>query len=113
MQLNEQEKDQLHILIVTFIGDDASISASKIGFNEQTVLIVEKMIAANIKCNEDLRQLVSDLLSGGRVLATGWLRRSLGAASRAVKQSSLKGRGCQATSKWLWKTQILASTVSY
>lgn len=109
MQLNEQEKEKLHSLITAFIGEDAAISAAKSGFTEETVSVVEQLITANLNCNDAMQSLVSDILSGGRVLATGWLRRSLGVASKAVKQSSFNGYGCRVTSKSRWKTDILVS----
>lgn len=36
MRLSEQEQDQLHLLIVAFIGEDAAISQARPRFTEQT-----------------------------------------------------------------------------
>lgn len=111
MRLSEQEQEQLHLLIVAFIGEDAAISQARPRFTEQTVAVVEDMIASNLTCNEAMESLGADLVSGGRVLATGWLRRSLGQAARAIKKSTLKGYGCLVTTKARWKTDILVSAM--
>ena len=111
MQLNEQEKDQLLSIINTLIGEDTAITNARARFNESTVALVEDMIGTNLTCNESIKSLVSDLLSGGKVLATGWLRRSLGRASKAVRNSTLKGYGCLVATKSRWKTSILLSAI--
>lgn len=109
MQLTEQEK--LYSIIAAFIGEDSAILAARPRFTEQTVSVVEEMLATNINCNESMKLLVSEMLSGGRVLATGWLKRALGAASKAVKNSTLSGYGCMVTTKSRWKTDILISAM--
>lgn len=111
MQLTEQEKDQLYSIISAFIGEDIAILAARSRFTEQTVAVVEDMVTTNMNCNESMKSLVSEILSGGRVLATGWLKRALGAASKAVKNSTLNGYGCLVTTKSRWKTEILVSAM--
>ena len=69
------------------------------------------MISSNLNCNEAMKSLAADLVSGGRVLATGWLRRSLGHAAKAIRKSVLKGYGCLVTTKSRWKTDILVSAM--
>lgn len=107
MQLSNEEKDHLHTLIVAFVGDDPSLHAVKPAFNENTVTAVEEMISQNLKCNESMKLLVAEMLSGGRVMASGWLRRSLGAASKAVKASVFNGAGCRSATRAKWMTYIL------
>lgn len=111
MQLTEQEKDQLYSIISAFIGGDSAILAARSRFTEQTVAAVEDMVTTNMNCNESMKSLVSEILSGGRVLATEWLKRALGAASKAVKNSTLRGYGCLVTTKARWKTEILISVM--
>lgn len=111
MQLTEQEKDQLYSIIAAFIGEGSAILAARPRFTEQTVSVVEEMLATNMNCNASMKSLVSEMLSGGRVLATGWLKRVLGAASKAVKNSTLSGYGCLVTTKSRWKTEILVSAM--
>ena len=111
MQLSEQEKDQLYDVIVNFMGESEVIATAKPRFNEKTVAVVEDMITQNIKCNDSIKQLVGDMLSGGRVLATGWLRRSLGAASKAAKKSSFNGLACRVTTKANWQSAIMISAL--
>ena len=111
MQLNEQEKDQLLSIINALIGEDLAITNARVRFNESSAVVVEEMIEINLTCNESIKSLVDDLLSGGRALATGWLRRSLGRASRAVRNSKLKGYGCLVSTKSRWKTAILLSAI--
>lgn len=107
MELSNEEKDQLHTVIVGFIGDDSRLHAVKPGFNENTVTAVEEMIGQSLNCNEAMKMLVAEMLSGGRVLATGWLRRSLGAASKAVKSSTLNGAGCRGSTRAKWMSYIV------
>lgn len=111
MQLSEQEKDQLYSIISAIIGEDAAIHAARSRFTDDTVSVVEDMLATNMNCNESMKLLVGEMLSGGRVLANGWLRRALGTASKAVKNGVLKGYGCLVTTKSRWKTEILVSAV--
>lgn len=111
MQLSEQEKEQLYSLILAFIGEDAAISQAKLRFTEHTVEVVEEMISSNLNCNDAMKSLAGNLISGGRVMATGWLRRSLGHASKSVKSSTLRGYGCLVTTKSRWKTDILLSAL--
>lgn len=108
--LSEQQKNELYRLIVVFIGDDPSISGSKLGFNGATVDVVERMIAANIECNQSVKELVSDLVSGGRTLSRGWLKQVLGGAQVVIDSAELRGYGCRVFSKARWKTEILYST---
>lgn len=107
MQLSNEEKDHLHTVIVAFVGDDPSLHAVKPAFNENTVTAVEEMISQNLKCNESMKLLVAEMLSGGRVMASGWLRRSLGAASKAVKASVFNGAGCRSATRAKWMIYIV------
>lgn len=111
MQLSEQEKDQLYSIISAIIGEDAAIHAARSRFTGDTVSVVEDMLATNMNCNESMKLLVGEMLSGGRVLANGWLRRALGTASKAVKNGALKGYGCLVSTKSRWKTEILVSAM--
>lgn len=108
--LSESQKNELLRLIILFIGNDASVSASKPYFNSATVDVVERMIEANMDCNHTMKELISELLSGGRARAKGWLKHVLGAARVVIDRAELKGYGCQVSAKAKWKTAIVAST---
>lgn len=108
--LSELQKNELHGLIVLFIGNDVSVSRSRPHFNSATVEVVERMIEANIDCNQTMKDLVSELISGGRVRSRGWLKHALGGARAMIERAELRGYGCQVSAKAKWKTAIIAST---
>lgn len=108
--LSEQQKNDLLRLIALFIGDDPSISSSKPYFNDATVNVVERMIEANMDCNQSIKELMTNLISGGRALSRGWLKRALGGAKAAIEAAELKGYGCQVGTKSKWKPAIIIST---
>ncbi|SFQ84879.1 hypothetical protein SAMN05216578_1072 [Halopseudomonas formosensis] len=107
--LSEQQKNDLLSLIVLFVGNDPSIAARKSAFNSRTVYAVERMIEANIDCNGNIKDLVSNLVSGGRSLSRGWLKHALGGAKEIIQRSELNGYGCLVVAKSNWKTEILYS----
>ncbi len=110
--LTSQEKDDLYFLIALILGEDPSIKAYKPSFNDQTVGVVEDMIAANIECNKTMKDLLSGLLSGGRVAAKGWLKKSLGSLKKSLKKSvPLNGYGCLVSTKSRWKSAIIFTAV--
>jgi|SRR5690606_10882964 len=108
--LSEQQKNELYRLIVVFIGDDPSISGSRPGFNSATVAVVERMIEANMECNQSVKELASRLVSGGKTLSRGWLKHVLGGAQAVIDAAELRGYGCRVFAKARWKTEILHST---
>lgn len=87
--LSELQKNELHGLIVLFIGNDVSVSRSRPHFNSATV---------------------SELISGGRVRSRGWLKHALGGARAMIERAELRGYGCQVSAKAKWKAAIIAST---
>lgn len=106
--LTAQEQNDLYALISAIIGDDPSIRNYKSSFNDQTIDVVEDMIQANIHCNKSMKDLLSGLLSGGRALAKGWLKKSLGTAKKKLKnQGGLNGQGCLVSTKARWKQAII------
>src|SRR5690606_18308330 len=109
--LSEQEKNALLGLIVVFIGNDPAIAARKSAFNSRTVHAVERMIEANIDCNGNIKQLVGDLVSGGRSLSRGWLKHALKAAEEIIEGAKFNGYGCRVVAKSNWKTEILYSVL--
>lgn len=108
--LSAAEKENLYLIIEAVLGVDAALRDAKSSYGEQTVEIVEQMVEANATCNANMKELVQDLLSGGRVMAKGWLRRAISQTRSHVKHSgSFRGYGCQVTTKSRWKTAILTS----
>lgn len=109
--LSAHEKKELYQIIVFLIGDDPAVKSYQQGFIRKTVDVVEEMINASMNCNQNLKDLFSDLASGGGMVARGWLKRSLDVASSLIKRTELRGYGCQAVIKSAWKTRILRSAV--
>lgn len=110
--LTAAEQDNLYAVIETVLGVDAAFQRATRQFNEQTVEVVESMIEANATCNANMKELITDLLSGGRVMTKGWLRRSISTTRKHVKRSGgFNGYGCQVGTKSRWKSPILTSTI--
>ena len=109
--LKSNEKDRLYEVIIAMIGEDSSIKAYKSGFNDKTVAVVEDMIEAGVKCNANMKKLISDLLGASGALTKGWLKKVLGTAKQNLDISELKGYGCLVSVKARWKTAIIYSTI--
>lgn len=110
--LSKAEQEGLYNVIEAVLGADANLRNARYRFNDQTVEVAEKMIEENAKCNANMKQLVTDLLAGGKVMAKGWLRKAISKAQTQVKRSdSFKGYGCLATTKSRWRTALINTTV--
>lgn len=109
--LSRSEKDYLYQIIVAVIGEDISIKTYKSGFNEQTVTVVEKMIAGNHQCNLAMKELFKDLLGASTLMTRGWLKKVLKASKKVISTTELKGYGCLVVSKSKWKSAIIISTI--
>ena len=105
------EKENLYNLIVSIIGEDATIKLYKQNFNENTVDVVEDMLSADSKCNQNMRKLILDLSKSGGLVAKGWLRKLLKFNKKVLKEIDLKGYGCQVSVKSRWKTAIINSAI--
>lgn len=110
-QLTQKEKNGLYTIIVNVIGEDASIAQRKPYFNEQTIHIVQDMIEGNKDCNKIMKELVTNLLTVGRLPAKKWLRKALGRINDLIKASDdFKGFGCKVSVKAKWKNPIIMTT---
>ncbi len=110
--LTTNEQNTLYKLIVAFIGEDQGIKNYKSGFNERTILVVEDMIKANINCNLAMKNLLSGLVSAGKLTTRGWLKKALASIGYGLKSSGpLKGAGCLVVTKSKWKMAIISSSI--
>lgn len=109
--LTTAEKENLYDLLVAIIGEDNTIKVYKHSFNETTVAIVEDMLAADSKCNANMRKLILDLSKGSGLVAKGWLKKVLKLNHKMLKKLDLKGYGCQVSVKSRWKTAIINSAI--
>lgn len=109
--MTAEEKENLLVIINYTIGTDPSISALKNRFTERTVEVAESMLMELSKCNEAIKKLVADLISGGKVLARGWLKRVLNVAARVVKESTFRTHSCSVTVKYQWKRSLILSAM--
>lgn len=110
--LSVAEQENLYVVIEAVLGSDAALRDAKRYYNEQTVEIVEQMVEANATCNANMKELVTELLSGGRMMAKGWLRKAISHTRTHVKHSgAFRGYGCQVTTKSHWKSAILTSYI--
>lgn len=109
--LTVKEKESLYFLIVAIIGEDPSIKIRKTDFNEQTVTVVENMIDADRGCNKAMKELLTNVVTAGRLPAKKWLRKVLGRINDLIKSSDdFEGLGCNASVKIKWKQPIIMST---
>lgn len=109
--LSREEKEYLYQIISAVIGEDASIKAYAISFNENTVLVVEEMVEENFRCNANMKQLVCGLLGSATQLMKGWLNKLLKGTKKKLSKSELKGYGCLVAVKAKWKNAIILSVV--
>lgn len=109
--LKPSEQDALYRLISAILGEDTSIKVRKSQFNESTVRVVEEMIAANEKCNENMKTLVRNLVGGAAALSRGWLRKLLKTSKKSLNNVELQGAGCMVSVKSRWKTKIIRSAI--
>ena len=110
-KLTINEKNDLYTIIVSVIGEDVSIAQRKPYFNEQTIKIVREMVEANRDCNEAMKELVTNLITAGRLPARKWLKKALGRVNGLIKASDdFNGFGCKASVKIKWKNPIIMTT---
>lgn len=109
--LTYKEKQRLYGVISIAIGEDPFIKTRTGLFNEKTLEVVEKMFAESKRCNENMKNLVTDLLGGSATLAKGWLKKFLRSTKKIVSKSELRGYGCLASVKSRWRTAIISSTI--
>lgn len=109
--LTSSEKDYLYQIIAGLIGEDTSIKAYRSQFNENTISVVEEMVAANSQCNASMKDLVTDLLGAGATLSKGWLKKALKTSKKKISKSTFRGYGCLVSVKSRWKTAIVSSAI--
>lgn len=109
--LSNQEKEYLYQIIASIVGEDQSIKSYTLYFNDETVVVVEKMAEENFKCNANMKELIKGLLGGAAHLSRGWLKKLLKNTKKQLSKSELKGYGCLVQSKATWKTAIVATTI--
>ena len=109
--LSSEEKEYLYQIISAIIGEDFSIKSYVLYFNDETVVVVEKMAEENFKCNANMKELIKGLLGGSAHLTKGWLKKLLKSAKKKISKEELKGYGCLARTKAVWKTAIIGSTI--
>lgn len=107
--LSNSEKEKLYRVIVSVIGEDASIKSVAKSFNMKTVSIVETMVKTSYQCNENMETLVSGLLTPAAFRGTGWLLKILKLANVVIPKRNLKGLGCTVMVKARWRSPILLS----
>lgn len=109
--LSELQKKDLYQLIVILIGEDSTIKSYQQSFNSKTVDVVEEMINATMNCNQQIKDLFSEIATSGGMVARGWLKKSLNTIGNLIKRAELLGYGCRAVIKSAWKSRILQSVV--
>lgn len=94
--LSRQEKDDL-MTVIDILFDDSRLRSLKPNFNERTVEAVELAMEELVKCNANMKNLVTGLLVGASVLTRGWLRQSLDKIAQALSDRRLQfdGMACR------------------
>jgi len=109
--LSCNQKDYLYQIIAASIGEDPSIKSYKARFNDETVSVVEKMIAGNNKCNTAMKELFKELVGASAMMSKGWLKKILKSSEKVISKSEIKGYGCMVVSKSKWKSAIITTTI--
>lgn len=109
--LSADEQDKLYMLIASIIGEDQTIKNHKSIFNEATIDVVEDMVEANIQCNTNMRQLITELVGGASGITKGWLKKLLKTTKNSLSRIQFNGYACLAATKARWKSAILISTI--
>lgn len=109
--LTASEKDYLYDVISSVLGEDQTIKQYRHGFNESTVSVVEKMIDANSRCNDNMKQLLVDLMLAGSIATKGWLRKALKEGRKKIDKEELRGYACLVSVKSRWKTAIISTAI--
>jgi hypothetical protein len=109
--LTNSQQDYLYQIIAAAIGEDISIKRAKKYFNDETVVVVETMIAGNKQCNAAMKELFKGLVSGATGLSRGWLKKALKGSKIVISKTDMKGYGCMVVTKSRWKTPILNTTI--
>lgn len=107
--MTSEEKQNILDIIEFVIGHDPSVADLKDSFGEGTVSVVETILEELEKCNSSFRELLAGLVSGGRLRTKGWLRKSLGAVSKAIKRSNMSFYTCSLGIKIRYKSILLNS----
>ena len=112
MSLTHEEKDELYGVIEITFGHDSQLESLKPNYTEATVEVVESAMDALIKCNENMKELVVNLLGGARYLSKGWLKKILGHLKKRLDNEKIKFNGiaCRNVSLYSWKSAIVIST---
>ncbi len=71
------------------------------------------MIRANIHCNNVMKDLLSALITAGKLSSKGWLKKILSSLDRVlgIQKEGLNGYGCSVAAKARWKSYIITSTI--
>lgn len=110
--LSSEEKEALANIIEIIYGHDSQLLGMKDKYTEQTVEAVEKAFEAALVCNDSMKELVTSLVGGAKMLARGWLKRVLKEVDRKLSNDKLKfdGLACRVTAARNWKSEIILST---
>ncbi|TRX76602.1 hypothetical protein [Pseudomonas mangiferae] len=107
--ITEDEKDELIGMMGLLYGDDFAQTIDRSAITDSTYDQVEDALIALTRCNENMKELVTDLVGGGRRLAArGWLKKSLKQVHKALKKdkSSWNGLACRNVLRLYRRTAI-------
>lgn len=112
MGLTREEKESLAVIIQAMYGHSADLVALKPRYNERTVEAVEKALKAAGSCNDNMKTLVTSLIGGSSLVASGWLKRSLRKVERQIESDRVKfdGFACRVVGLSRWKSEIVLTT---
>lgn len=93
--LSDSEKEFLYEIIAAMIGNDESIKAQTKYFNEETISVVESMVAASDECNANMKKFITELVGATIPFSRGWLKIAIKATKKKISKSNFNGYGCQ------------------
>lgn len=83
--------------VIDILFDDNQLRAVKKSFNERTLELVEQAMEELVKCNANMKELVTGLTMGLSVFTRGWLKQSLDKVAQALRDKRLQfdGMACR------------------
>ena len=112
--LTDEEKASVIEIIEIIYGRDSSLASLKSNVNQRTVAALEETLTLLEKCNGDMKNLIVNLIGGTAHASSGWLKRSLKALNRALKNDQIRfdGLACRSVVGGSRKT-IIYGTLYY
>ncbi|PAV24763.1 hypothetical protein CF392_14440 [Tamilnaduibacter salinus] len=109
MALSSTEKQDLAGILEIVFGHDTAIHSRVNRFNGRTMAAAEDALETMVRCNDNMRRLVTGLLGGASVLVKGWLREIVSRLRKELESGRIQfdGYACKVFTVNNWRTPIV------